>query len=246
MRIKVLIALLLLASTLTAKAQQFVEVSGDGLIRGELSAVGITRLHFVKDEVASVQLNEGGHHIDVSFTKEPTTGDLYIKLPNYNRDSSVSTKVSFFLITKRGYTYQFELEIHERTSAQIAVRNLNIKHLNQEVKQANQVRESSVIRLIRAMSTGTLIEGYRVKNAFAGTQALGSLKFETRMIYQGKHLTGQIIVIRNTTRGEVTIKETRFLSSGILAVTILGNPKLGTLETRKVLLIGQTNGDSLL
>lgn len=246
MRIKILIASFLLGSILTAKAQQFVEVSGDGLIRGELSADGITRLHFVKDEVASVQLNEGGHHIDISFTKESTTGDVYIKLPNYNRDSNVSNDVSFFLITKRGYTYQVELEIKERTSAQIAIRNLNIKHHNQEVKRTNQVLESSVIRLIRAMSAGTLIEGYRVKKAFAGTQALGSLKFETRLIYQGKNLTGQIIVIRNTTPSEVTIKETRFLRSGILAVTILGNPKLGTLETRKVLLIGQTNGDSLL
>ena len=246
MHIKVLIASLLLASILTAKAQQFVEVSGDGMIRAELSADGITRLHFVKDEVASVQLNEGGHHVDVSFTKEPTTGDLYIKLPNYNRDAFDSNDVSFFLITKRGYTYQIELEIKERNSAQIAIRNLDIKQHNQEFKQTNQVLESSVIRLIRAMSTGTLIEGYRVTNSFARTQALGSLKFNTRSIYQGKHLTGQIIVIQNPTPGEVTIKETRFLSSGILAVTILGNPKLGTLETRKVLLIGQTNGESLL
>lgn len=242
----------LLALTISAlcvssmTAQQIIEVAGDGTITGDISTTGITRLQLIGDEVASVHINDGGQHTEVSFVKEPSTGDLYLKLSDQNSSNYQYPNIDFFLTTKKGYTYQAKLKISPNATSQIIVRNLQIALRNHNLKRTNQKLEDTVIGLVRAMSNGVVLDGYKVKKPKSKTRALGSLRFHTQSIYVGEHLTGQVLIVSNPTPGNVSVNERKFLTSGILAVSILGNHRLKSTETTKVLLVGHTNGESLL
>ena len=229
----------------SVNAQQVIEVSADGTIVGEISLSGITRLHLVKDEVASVQVNDGGQQADVSFVKEPSTGDLYLKLTQIKK-STFQSSVSFFLTTKRGYTYQVKLVATNKDSTQISVKNPEIMKQTYAPSKVNQKLEDTVIKIVRAISKGNVLNEFRIKEPRETVRTLGSLRFYTEKIYIGENLTGQLLIIHNPTISKVSISETMFITPGILAVSILGNKYLQSNQSTKVLLIGLSNGDSLL
>lgn len=227
-------------------AQQIIEVAGDGTIIGEISTRGITRLQLIGDEVASVHINDGGQHPEVSFVKEPSTGDLYLKLSDQNSTNYQYPSIDFFLTTEKGYTYQAQLRLSPNATSQIIVKNLQIALRNHNLKRTNQKLEDTIIGLVRAMYKGAVLDGYKVKKPKSKTRPLGSLRFHTQSIYVGQHLTGQVLIVSNPTPGNVSVNERKFLTSGILAVSILGNHHLKSTESTKVLLVGHTNGESLL
>lgn len=229
----------------SVNAQQVIEVSADGTIVGEISLSGITRLHLVKDEVASVQVNEGGQEAEVSFVKESSTGDLYLKLTKIQK-STFQSSVSFFLTTKRGYTYQVKLLVTNRASTQISVKNPEITKQTYAPTKINQKLEDNVIEIVRAIINGNVLTDFRITEPRETVRTLGSLRFYTDKIYMSESLTGQLLIIYNPTISIVSISETMFMTPGILAVSILGNKYLRSNQSTKVLLIGLSNGDSLL
>lgn len=227
-------------------AQQIIEVTNDGTIHGEISATGITRLQLIEDEVVGVHISEGGQHAEVSFIKEPSTGDLYLKLSDQILKTGHHSLINFFLTTKRGYTYQAELIVTQENASQIIIRNPQLPQRNIKLRRTNQKLEETVISLIRAMHNESVLEGYKVKKPYTDMRDLGSLRFLTKSLYIGDQLTGQLLIIRNPAPSNVTINEKMFLTSRVLAVSILGKRKLGSSETSRVLLVGHSNGDSLL
>ena len=229
-----------------AIGQQIIEVTNDGTIHGEISANGITRLHLIEDEVAGVHISDGGHSTAVSFVKEPSTGDIYLKLSDQIVKTHQHSIIDFFLTTQRGYTYQAELTVTQNTASQIIIRNPQITQSKNKLGRTNQKLEETVISIVRAINNDRVLDGYKVKRPNNKIRDLGSLQFHTKSLFIGNQLTGQLLVIRNPAPGNVTLNEKMFLTSGVLAVSILGNRRLGTSETSKVILVGYSNGDSLL
>lgn len=220
-----------------ASAEQIIAADDGGVITGHVSASGVTRISFIGDEAASVQLSQGGEGPGFSIAHEPTTGDLYLTLSREPGRGEAIGAASFFVTTRAGFTYQVELAAKDTPSTQIAIRNdaLQIQRARQTASSEPQI--DRLVGLTRAMWNGALMEGYQVRRPLRRENAAGSLRMTPISVYEGETLTGRVIEIRNPTPGEIEVSEDVFLAPGVLSVVIKGPRRLGPNERTAVLII---------
>lgn len=200
-----------------ARADQFKTVAGDGAIEGYASATEITRLSLVGDRIASVQktdADEAGNDFDIAH--DAVTGDLYVSLPAlYGRPY-----LSFFVTTKRGYTYKAHLQVRETPATQIFVSNPGVGSERAERWELETPFRQTVVRLVRAMWKGETIEGYDVAQGLDISRKAGSLAWRVVASYDGATLAGRILKIENRSNETVDLSEDAFLTRGVIAVSL--------------------------
>ncbi|MEL7322570.1 MAG: type-F conjugative transfer system secretin TraK [Pseudomonadota bacterium] len=223
----------------TAQAEQLIEVTDGGVITGTVSAGGVTRVSFIGDQAASVQLAQGGNGPGFSIAHEPTTGDLYLTLARDPRRGEAQGAASFFVTTSQGFTYQVELAAREIPSTQIQIRNpeLHLKTTQMEMAQTPVIDQ--VVNLNRAMWNGALMEGYQLKRPLRRERAAGALRLTPVAVYDGPELTGRVLEIRNPSPGSIELSEDVFMAPGVVSVVIKGPRSLGADDRSSVLIIDQ-------
>lgn len=234
-------ALLLTAAAITlaasSQAEQLIEARSGGVVTGHVSSSGVTRISFVGDAAASVQLAQGGEGPGFSLVHEPTTGDLYLTLARDPGTGEAPGAASFFVTTRAGFTYQVELAARDVPSTQIAIRNGDLAFKRAEAPARASNEEARIVALTRAMWTGALIDGFDIRRPRAREQVAGSVRLRPAALYEGEGLTGRVLTLRNPAPGAVTISEDLFLAPGVLAVVIKGERTLQQGETAEVLIV---------
>lgn len=240
---KPLTSLLLAASALvitqTAHAEQLIEVTDGGVINGSVSASGVTRVSFIGDQAASVQLAQGGNGPGFSIAHEPTTGDLYLTLTRDPQRGDTQGAASFFVTTNQGFTYQVELAAREIPSTQIQIRNPELHLKATQMEMADTPVIDQVVSLNRAMWNGALMEGYQLKRPLRRERAAAALRLTPVAVYDGPVLTGRVLEIRNPSPSSIEISEDVFMAPGVVSVVIKGPRSLGADERSSVLIIDQ-------
>lgn len=220
----------------TCQAQQIVEVTDGGVISGSVSSTGVTRISFLQDAAASVQMQSGGVGPGFSIAHEQSSGDLYLTLDGQGAQRRFGA-ASFFVTTGKGYTYQVELEAKAIPSTQVMVRNPEIGRKPAELAPNLGAREQELIALTRAIWTGALVEGYEVSRTPARERALGSVRVRTQMTFEGERWTGHLFTVRNPAPGTVSIDEALFSGPRTVAVTIRGPRELERRSRSSVIVI---------
>lgn len=223
----------------TASADQLIEVTDGGVVNGSVSASGVTRVSFIGDQAASVQLSQGGDGPGFSIAHEPSTGDLYLTLARDPRRSEGPGAASFFVTTRQGFTYQVELAARNIPSTQIEIRNPEIGQRAAEQVMADTPMIDRVVTLNRAMWNGALMEGYQLKRPIRRERAAGTFRLTPVAIYEGPDFTGRVLEIRNPSPGSITISEDVFMAPGVVSVVIKGPRTLTSGGRASVLIIDQ-------
>lgn len=222
-----------------AQAEQLVQATDGGVINGSVSANGVTRVSFIGDQAASVQLAQGGEGPGFSIAHEPSTGDLYLTLARDPRRGEAAGAASFFVTTRQGFTYQVELAARNIPSTQIEIRNPELGRRAAEQVMADTPMIDRVVTLNRAMWNGALIEGFQLKRPLQRERPAGSFRLTPLAIYEGPDFTGRVIQIRNPTPGTIEISEDIFMAPGVVSVVIKGLRTLPSGSTASVLIIDQ-------
>ncbi|MEM9838006.1 MAG: type-F conjugative transfer system secretin TraK [Pseudomonadota bacterium] len=221
-----------------AYAEQIVEATDGGTVSGYASETGVTRLSFLGDAAASVQMATGGEGAGFSVAHESTTGDLYISLDGTRRHSRVGA-ASFFVTTRSGATYQIELAAKATPSTQIMVRNPELGRERVDRPVLASQEDEAVVTLIRAMWAGALADGYDISRPTPRERAAGSLRIRPVSTYRGERLIGRVFSVRNPSPGKVAIDEAAFMAPGVIAVTVRGPSKLPAKARARVLVISR-------
>ena len=225
-----------------ASAGQIVEVTEGGVVSGSVSATGVTRVSFIADEAASVQLSNGGDGPGFSIAHEPTTGDLYLTLERDPRRGEAPGAASFFVTTRKGFTYQVELAARAIPSTQIEIRNPELETRAVDAVAANTPIIDRVVMLNRAMWNGALIDGYKLIRPLRRERAAGPMRLTPIAIYEGTEFTGRVLEIRNPSANHLDIAEDVFMAPGVVSVVIKGPRRLGQDERSSVFIIDQGAG----
>lgn len=218
-----------------ARADQIVEAQDGGVITGYVSETGVTRLSFVGDQAASIQMASGGTGPGFSIAHEPQTGDLYLTLEGAG--SSRIGAASFFVTTRSGFTYQVELAAKATPSTQITIRNPELTRRRAAANTPSDDIASPMVALTRAMWSGALAEGYELRRIAARERVAGSLRIRPVLAYEGDRLTGRIFEVRNPAPGDVAVDESLFLAPGVLAVSVQGPRTLPRNGRGRVLVV---------
>lgn len=214
-----LVTLSMLFMAAPAMADQTVMAADNSRVDCIASSRDLTRISLVGDEIASVsKLQTGNASEDFSVVNEPVRGDIYVSVP----EGFTPKMLSFFATSKKGYVYKFACRLVGSEAQQVFVANPAIagdKPDETRVAAAADPQERAV-KLVQAMYTSSIPDGYRMRQPVLNAVNVGDLKVQMIAEYRGDELTGKVIRIENKGRTPVVINEKVVAPSNAVAVTI--------------------------
>jgi conjugal transfer pilus assembly protein TraK len=179
----------------------------------------LTRISLVGDEIASVsKLQTGNPSEDFSVVNEPVRGDIYVSVP----EGFAPKILSFFATSKKGYVYKFACRLAGAEAQQVFVANPAIvgdRPDETHIAAATDPQEQAV-KLVQAMYTSSIPDGYRMRQPVLNAVHVGALKVQMIAEYRGATLTGKVIRIENTGKVAATITEKIVAPTNAVAITI--------------------------
>ncbi len=214
----VVLSLVLMATP--ALADQTLMASDNARVDCIASARDLTRISLVGDEIASVsKLQTGNPSEDFSVVNEPVRGDIYVSVPE-----GYSPKLlSFFATSKKGYVYKFACRLVGNEAQQVFVANPAIagdKEGETRIAAASPDPQEAAVKLVQAMYTSSIPDGYRMRQPVLNAVNVGDLKVQMIAEYRGDSLIGKVIRIENKGRTAATITEKVVAPSNAVAITI--------------------------
>jgi conjugal transfer pilus assembly protein TraK len=214
-----LIAAALFALPSPALADQTLMVSDNSRVDCIASSRDLTRISLVGDEIASVsKLQTGNPSEDFSVVNEPVRGDIYVSVP----EGFTPKVLSFFATSKKGYVYKFACRLSGQEAEQVFVANPAIagdKPGETRIAATADPQEAAV-KLVQAMYTSSIPDGYRMRQPVLNPVRVGELKVQMIAEYRGPALTGKVIRIENKGRVPVAITEKVVAPTNATAVSI--------------------------
>lgn len=231
-----LIAVSLMGIASPAYADQTVMASDNARVDCIASSRDLTRISLVGDEIASVsKLQTGNPTEDFSVVNEPVRGDIYVSVP----EGFTPKVLSFFATSKKGYVYKFACRLTGQEAQQVFVANPAIagdKPDETRVVAAADPQEQAV-RLVQAMYTSSIPDGYRMRQPVLNAVHVGALKVQMIAEYRGTALIGKVIRIENAGKVPAVLSEKVVAPSNAVAITI-AEPNLapGAVTTAYIVL----------
>lgn len=210
----------LLAMAAPAYADQTLMASDNSRIDCVASSRDLTRISLVGDEIASVsKLQTGNAAEDFSVVNEPVRGDIYVSVP----EGFTPKTLSFFATSKKGYVYKFACRLEGNEAQQVFVANPAIagdKPDETRVAAATVSPEDQAVKLVQAMYSSAIPDGYRMRQPVRNPVRVGDLKVQEIAEYRGTALTGQVLRIENKGSRPAVLGDSVIAPSNAVAVTV--------------------------
>jgi conjugal transfer pilus assembly protein TraK len=226
----------ILALSSPAMADQTLMASDNARIDCIASSRDLTRISLVGDEIASVsKLQTGNASEDFNVVNEPVRGDIYVSVPE-----GTPKMLSFFATSKKGYVYKFACRLEGAEAQQVFVANPAIagdKPDETRIATASATPEDQAVKLVQAMYSSAIPDGYRMRQPVRSPVRVGDLKVQEIAEYRGSMLTGQVLRIENKGTRAAMLGDSLIAPSNAVAVTV-AEPTLapGAITTAYIVL----------
>ena len=148
-----------------AAAMQILEAADHGELRAEVSARAVSRVALIGDRIARVVRSPGGFEVE----HDPARGDLYLRPLADGAGAGEGAPVTLFVGTEKGFTYRLTLEVADRGSAQILIRNADAAATTGSGAAggvlAGDPRIAALTGLVRAVARREPLPGYSIAAA---------------------------------------------------------------------------------
>ena len=218
-----------------AHADQHVPVTDGGEVQCYLAARGVTRISLVGDAFASsVRRPVGDGQADIAVQSEPTRGDIYVSVP----DGFPGPSLSFFAISRKGFTYKFRCTLTQADAQQIFVENPAAAN-GFDARSAAQVWETPIL-LMKAMAARVPLTGYVVTNPEVRPVQVGTLQVSAQAVYDGPDMLGKVLRITNTGTRDTDVSESDLSPPNTLLASI-ALPHLRPHEATEAFVVMRAN-----
>jgi conjugal transfer pilus assembly protein TraK len=200
-----------------AHADQTLMVADNSTVNCKASSKDLTRISLVGDEFASVsKISTGSELDDFSVVNEPLRGDIYLSIP----DGFARKSLSFFATTKKGYVYKFACGVEGDEAQQVFLTNAALAQQKAADWEGQGDPEDLPVRLIQAMVSKSLVEGYQIRQPALVPVTRGAFKVQLISEYSGARLIGKSVRIENVSDKPLILAEAQIDPRGALAVAI--------------------------
>lgn len=222
-----------LAGTTPALADQFKQAADGAAIDCTVSQRELTRFALVEDQFASVsKISSGYPYNDFAVSNEPLRGDIYVSIP----ETFAARSISFFATTKEGQVYKFACRIEAVGAQQVFISNPALGQSAAARLEKATAPEDTAVRLIRAMASDELIEGYEIRSLGGLPGRVGQFEIQLVSDYRGAAFTGKVLRIANRTNEPVTLDADALAPVGTLALAF-GKDELAPGEATSAYLV---------
>ncbi|WP_299309687.1 type-F conjugative transfer system secretin TraK [uncultured Croceicoccus sp.] len=222
-----------LAGTTPALADQFKQAADGAAIDCTVSQRELTRFALVEDQFASVsKISSGYPYSDFAVSNEPLRGDIYVSIP----ETFAARSISFFATTKKGQVYKFACRIEAIGAQQVFITNPALGQNAAARFEEATAPEETAVRLIRAMASAELVEGYEIRSLGGLPARVGDFEIQLVSDYRGAAFTGKVLRIANRTNAPVTLDADALAPVGTLALAF-GKDELAPGEATSAYLV---------
>lgn len=215
-------AVVVLSLASAAHADQFIESADNGEVRCAISSRELTRISLVGDGFASVsKITTNDPASDFTVTNEPVRGDIYVSIaPTF-----AAPGINFFATSKKGSVYKFSCVLGEPAATQIFVSNAAVAATppargDDDEDAVERDRTRKAVRLIKAMATSSLLDGYRLRQAASATVRTADLKLQTVAEYRGGGFVGRVVRIDALGTKTVALEPAAFVGPRTVALSL--------------------------
>ena len=234
----ILASLLALGSAPNAYADEFRQAADNARIDCTVSKRELTRIALIGDQFASVsKISSGYPYSDFAVSNEPVRGDIYLSVP----ETFAADRLSFFATTKKGYVYKFACTIAAIDAQQVFVTNPALSTSEASAWEEQSAPQIAAVRLIQAMATQGVVEGFTVRQASDAAVRVGDLELQLIAEYRGAALLGKTIRLANRGARPVALSEADFAPRDALAVS-LGTATLAPGAATTALVVTTNSG----
>lgn len=188
-------------------------VKDNAMIESSVSSKSLNRIYITTDRISEVYGLEGAFKIE----KDEVQGSIYIIPLGYFRNNPFNV----FLRTEHGHNYGLLLSPADIDAKTIAIKPLSPATMQARRWELSTPYEITLIKLINLMHLKRAPDGYAVievgKNQ--ALQKRSPLSYQLRTLYRGDKLEGQIWLVKNISKGNVTLNPNRFNDKRVLAAS---------------------------
>ena len=184
-----------------ASAMQILEAADHAELRAEVSATAVSRIAVAGDRIARVVRAPGGFEVE----HDPKRGDLYLRplapaapAAEFGAQARGAPEpVTLFVGTERGFTYRLTLDVADRGSAQILIRNADAGAVAGDgAANPGAPRIATLAALVRAVARREPLPGYAIASGGAG-DVHGAGAFRTIETWRGPRFTATVLELRS-------------------------------------------------
>ena len=201
---------------------QILEAADHAELRAEVSATAVSRIAVAGDRIARVVRAPGGFEVE----HDPKRGDLYLRplapaAPAAELGAqapSAREPVTLFVGTERGFTYRLTLDVADRGSAQILIRNADAgAAAGDGAANPGAPRIATLATLVRAVARREPLPGY----AIAAGGVLDTGPFTVVEIWRGPRFAALVLALGSDDPGDAAALAAR-MGFGIAAAWLAG------------------------
>ena len=209
--------LLILTSLLLSSyvyATQIKGVVDNETVTAKISSLDITRIIVQGDRIRSLKGIRG------AYTREndENNGEVYLQPTSLYQNSAFTVLVE----TEKGRHFTLLLTPISVPGGTLMLIPKGVGREEAARFEQSSDYQTTLSHLVRAMSTGAMPEGYRVKEVDNKTLYhfgnLATLRLKT--LYQGLHFQGQIYELTNTQSFPIRLDEKQFFKQGTRAISL--------------------------
>ena len=213
MKIKKYLIILSLIFANEAMAIQNKEVNDGDEFNAVISRNDLNRIKVVNDKIRDIKSNN--QELDLNVDEK--NGEVYLRVASAYENKPIN----IFILTQQNQTYKGILYPKLIPAEQIILNNENIGLANNYLNKINNKNsyEKEILELMNAMRRGQKIENYQIKRNSKYID-LGDLSMKRSEIYKGINMTGEVYIIKNSTKQILNLDEKFFYKNGVKAIKI--------------------------
>lgn len=213
MKIKSYLIILSLIFANEAMAIQNKEVNDGDEFNAVISRNDLNRIKVVNDKIRDIKSNN--QELDLNVDEK--NGEVYLRVASAYENKPIN----IFILTQQNQTYKGILYPKLIPAEQIILNNENIGLANNYLNKINNKNsyEKEILELMNAMRRGQKIENYQIKRNSKYID-LGDLSMKRSEIYKGINMTGEVYIIKNSTKQILNLDEKFFYKNGVKAIKI--------------------------
>ncbi len=181
-------------------------------IRASISANEINRIKTIGDRIRAVKKNDG----EFSLSIDEELGDVYLTNANpYNKP------LNLFINTEKGFTYKLLLLPKNIPSEQIFIKNdsITLNETNEKRAVVSRLDYPNLINLYKHLASDQLLAGYVLENKQSKSFTLKNLKLTLNKKLIGKKYIGEVYLLENKDKKEITLTENLFSNPDTIIVS---------------------------
>ena len=213
MKIKSYLIILSLIFANEAMAIQNKEVNDGDEFNAVISRNDLNRIKVVNDKIRDIKSNN--QELDLNVDEK--NGEVYLRVASAYENKPIN----IFILTQQNQTYKGILYPKLIPAEQIILNNEDIGLANNYLNKINNKNsyEKEILELMNAMRRGQKIENYQIKRNSKYID-LGDLSMKRSEIYKGVNMTGEVYIIKNSTKQILNLDEKFFYKNGVKAIKI--------------------------